>query len=86
MDNVKVHWVSTREEGKDEDKFASDELTAETAQGMIEWVAEMEPGASLDLNLAWEIVSPAGMEWSFTGIIGLPCHFLYYYASLHLCA
>lgn len=63
MDGVEVHWASKREDGNDDSRLSMEELTAEAAQGIIEWVAKIEPGASLDVNLAWEVVSPAEIEW-----------------------
>ncbi|KIM32689.1 hypothetical protein M408DRAFT_20058 [Serendipita vermifera MAFF 305830] len=32
-------------------------------EGMIEWICEIGSGQSTDLNLAWEVTAPSGLNW-----------------------
>ncbi len=61
-EGVRVHWASKRDED-DESKVPLEELTMDSAQGLLEWVIEMEPGATLDIKVAWEVVAAVGDEW-----------------------
>ncbi len=45
-------------------KVPREELTAESAQGLLEWIITIEPGSTVDMNLSWEVVAPLGVEWS----------------------
>ena len=43
---------------------ANEELDAESAHGLMEWICEIEPSSSVDLVLAWEVSAPSGLEWT----------------------
>lgn len=66
QDKVQAHWVKpgggAQNESEDEASVAAIDL--QKAQGLFEWVCEVDPGKSVDLTLAWEVVTPIGMEWS----------------------
>ena len=40
-----------------------EEEAGDPSQGFVEWVCELSASANLDVKLAWEIVTPAGVEW-----------------------
>ena len=42
----------------------SEEIDAESAQGLLEWICEIDAGASVDVVLAYEISAPAGTNWT----------------------
>jgi hypothetical protein len=35
----------------------------ETGLGIVEWICEIGPGSSVDIDLAWDVIAPAGVEW-----------------------
>jgi hypothetical protein len=69
---VRVRWVPKNGENNVSAKTASassaaatanDELDAESARGMLEWVCEIEPSSNVDLVLGWEVSAPVGLDW-----------------------
>lgn len=61
QDKVRARWVRLNGDTQDD---SEDEVDAENAQGLFEWVCEIEAGKSVDLTLAWEVVTPIGTEWN----------------------
>lgn len=67
---VRVRWLPRNDEGNASAKAANATTTtnggldSESAQGMLEWICEVEPGSSVDLVLAWEVSAPAGLDWA----------------------
>lgn len=61
---IKVQWASRNDEEDENPKVPREELTAESAQGLLEWIITIEPGSTVDVNLSWEVVAPLGVEWS----------------------
>ncbi|KIM19585.1 hypothetical protein M408DRAFT_31098 [Serendipita vermifera MAFF 305830] len=59
---VSVRWkVNDDEDGEGE---ADSTAGADGArEGMIEWICEIGSGQSTDLNLAWEVTAPSGLNW-----------------------
>ena len=41
------------------------EMAADVAQGLLEWVCDIAPGATADIVLAWDISAPRGVEWIY---------------------
>jgi hypothetical protein len=43
----------------------NDEAPAEgdTQDGKLEWICVVQAGATVDLNLAWEVSAPVGLHW-----------------------
>lgn len=64
-EGVKVQWASRNEE--EDENTKKEEPTAETAHGLMEWIINIEPGSTTDVNLSWEVVAPAGVEWVTNG-------------------
>lgn len=58
--SVTVRWSSWKA-GDDNESTA--DVDMESAQGMLEWNCNIDPGATVDLSLAWEVSAPAGVEW-----------------------
>jgi hypothetical protein len=59
---VSVRWKVN----DDDDAEAEAESTAGAdgaREGILEWICEIGSGQSTDLNLAWEVVAPAGLNW-----------------------
>jgi len=64
-ESIKVQWASrNEEEDGNAAKVPREESTAESAQGLLEWIITIEPGSTTDVNLSWEVISPLGVEWS----------------------
>jgi len=61
---IKVQWASRNDEEDENPKVPREELTAESAQGLLEWIITIEPGSTVDVNLSWDVVAPLGVEWS----------------------
>lgn len=60
-EGVKVQWALRGEE--EEESTKKEELTADTAFGLMDWVIGIEPGSTIDVNFSWEVIAPAGVEW-----------------------
>ncbi|TDL17673.1 hypothetical protein BD410DRAFT_794144 [Rickenella mellea] len=58
-EGVLAQWVRRHPDDKNEE-----EPGCEAAQGLIEWVCEVGPAAIVDVTLAWEVTSPAGLNWT----------------------
>lgn len=58
---VAVRWSSWKAESDGESVI---DVDMESAQGMLEWNLSIEPGATVDLCLAWEVSAPAGVVWT----------------------
>lgn len=58
---VAVRWSNWKAESDGESVI---DVDMESAQGMFEWNLSIEPGATVDLCLAWEVSAPAGVEWT----------------------
>ena len=65
---VRVRWVPLKELTADEimgeGTNGSEVANAESAQGLLEWVCEVDAGASVDVALVYEVSAPAGVNWS----------------------
>ena len=74
-EGVKARWVPRNEDSQNQ---FSDSATLSgassslndagdtgnaAAQGLMEWVCDVAPGASVDLKLSWEISVPSGTSW-----------------------
>jgi len=55
---VKARWIQ-----KNASAQSMEEGGGETGLGFIEWICEIGPDASVDVALAWDVVTPAGVEW-----------------------
>ena len=66
QEKVLARWVKPDGGAQDdsEDEAAAAALDLQSAQGLFEWVCEVGPGKSVDLTLAWEVVTPVGTEWN----------------------
>lgn len=63
-EGIAIRWANWKAiEGGDLSNEASEDVDMESAQGMLEWICNIEPSASIDLTLAWEISAPSGVEW-----------------------
>ena len=40
------------------------EIDAEAAQGMIEWVCEIDAGATVNISLTWEVSAASTVAWA----------------------
>ena len=69
-----ARWVP-RDDGRDNSLLDSETMSGtttsanndtgnEAAQGLMEWVCDVAPGANIDLTLSWEIVVPSGTMWT----------------------
>lgn len=58
-EGVMAQWVRRNPDDKNEE-----DPGCEAAQGLIEWVCEVGPAAIVDVTLAWEVTSPAGLNWT----------------------
>ena len=59
---VSVRWKVNDED----DAEAENESTAGAdgaREGILEWICEIGSGLSTDLNLAWEVTAPSGLNW-----------------------
>jgi uncharacterized protein (TIGR02231 family) len=59
---VSVRWKLN----DDDDAEAEAESTAGAdgaREGILEWICEIGSGQSTDLNLAWDVVAPSGLNW-----------------------
>ena len=59
---VSVRWKVN----DDEDAEGEAESTAGTdgaREGILEWICEVGSGQSTDLNLAWDVTAPSGLNW-----------------------
>lgn len=61
-EGVRVQWASKREEDE-ESKVPAEDLTMDTAQGLMEWIIELEPSATVDVKVAWEVSAAVGDLW-----------------------
>lgn len=59
--SVTVRWSSWKTW---DDSESTDDVDMESAQGMLEWNCNIDPGAAVDLSLAWEVSAPVGVEWT----------------------
>jgi hypothetical protein len=55
---VKARWEQKNGNGP-----SIEEGGGEIGLGFVEWICEIGPGASVDVDLAWDIVAPAGVGW-----------------------
>ena len=61
---VSVRWANPKTRADIQiDSSSADELDIDSAQGMLEWICNIEPGASVDLTLSWEISAPSDVVW-----------------------
>ncbi|KAH8115713.1 hypothetical protein DFH11DRAFT_1301174 [Phellopilus nigrolimitatus] len=63
QNGVVARWVQRGGDDVGEAKVSQDESSAESAQGLLEWVCDIEPGATVDVNLIWEVSAPPLTEW-----------------------
>ena len=59
---VSVRWKVN----DDDDAEGEAESTAGAdgaREGILEWVCEIASGQSTDLNLAWDVTAPSGLNW-----------------------
>ena len=66
---VRVRWVPRDEDtsnmsAKASSKVAAtnEELDAESARGLLEWVCEIDASSSVDLRVSWGVSAPVGLE------------------------
>ena len=70
LKGVQVKWVPRGEDTNISAKSigslttSNEEIDAESAQGMLEWICEIEPGVGIDLLLGWEVSAPASVGWA----------------------
>ena len=62
-EGVDVKWAQGDEDEVDNSPAAPD-VNAETAQGMLEWICDINPGASKDITLSYEVTSPSAVPWA----------------------
>ena len=62
-DGVSVRWASRKADEDLVDISAAEEMDVDSAQGMLEWICNIEPSASVDLTLSYEISAPDGVTW-----------------------
>lgn len=55
---VKARWAQ-----KNPSARTMEEGGGEMGLGFIDWICEIGPGASVDIDLAWEVAVPSGVEW-----------------------
>ena len=55
---VKARWAQ-----KNANARTMEEGGGEAGLGIVQWICEIGPGASVDIDLAWDVVVPAGVEW-----------------------
>lgn len=61
---IKARWAPTAQNGSGGDTTsAENNLTDGNVEGTVEWICQLDPG-SYDLQLAWEVVAPAGLKWT----------------------
>ena len=61
---ISVKWVRRDEDESEKDLVpGGPDVNAETAQGMFEWKCEIEPGASKDVTLSYEVSAPSTVSW-----------------------
>lgn len=58
--SVTARWSSWKAE---DDSESTADVDMESAQGMLEWNCNFDPGATIDLSLAWEVSAPADVDW-----------------------
>ncbi|KAH8115703.1 hypothetical protein DFH11DRAFT_1543173 [Phellopilus nigrolimitatus] len=63
QNGVAARWVQRGGDDVGEAKVSQDESSAESAQGLLEWVCDIEPGATVDVSLVWEVSAPSDTEW-----------------------
>ena len=57
----KARWVQN-----DDDGAAIDRTGVKTNDGIFEWVCkDVGAGAKLDLNVAWDVIVPIGLDWQW---------------------
>ncbi|KAH8115721.1 hypothetical protein DFH11DRAFT_1834901 [Phellopilus nigrolimitatus] len=63
QNGVVVRCVQRGGDDIGEARSYEEESSLESAQGLLEWVCDMEPGATVDVSLVWEVSAPAYTEW-----------------------
>ncbi|KAH8115728.1 hypothetical protein DFH11DRAFT_1507331 [Phellopilus nigrolimitatus] len=63
QNGVVARWVQRGGDDIGEVRPYEEESSLESAQGLLEWVCDMEPGATIDVSLVWEVSAPAYTEW-----------------------
>jgi hypothetical protein len=61
-EGIVVQWKVNDDEDADADTKSTAGVDG-VREGILEWICQIDPGKSTDLNLAWEVQAPANLNW-----------------------
>jgi hypothetical protein len=61
-EGITVQWKVNDDQDAEADNKNTDGVDG-AREGILEWICEVGPGKSTDLNLAWEVTAPSSLNW-----------------------